>query len=187
MNRTEFINSYYKQYRLLEKRLIDISEYVEFSPKNYAVFSNQFVNIFLTICSEIDSLASEFCKMINDNNKKVFSGIINKIDIILTQYPHLRNWKVLTVFPFEIINFVPFAKFEANVSTWWTDYNAVKHGRTEKDENDRYNYQRANLKNVLFAMSALYILIKKMDEELSQEGTPNFNVTSELFDNKIYL
>ena len=42
--------------------------------------------------------------------------------------------------------------------TWWSDYNLVKHHRTEKDKNGKSYFSRANLKNVCESIAALYIL-----------------------------
>jgi hypothetical protein len=52
---SEFIKIYWLQYKLLEKRMIELSDYVSIDKKNYSTFSNQFIFLFLTICSEIDS------------------------------------------------------------------------------------------------------------------------------------
>lgn len=41
----EFIRVYWLQYKLLEKRMIELSDYVAVTPKNYATFSNHFFNI----------------------------------------------------------------------------------------------------------------------------------------------
>ena len=65
----EFLKVYWKQYVLLEKRMLDLSDYVAIHPKNYAVFSSHFISMYLTICSEIDSIADEFCKELNITEK----------------------------------------------------------------------------------------------------------------------
>lgn len=151
----EFLKIYWQQYLLLEKRMINLSDYVAISPKNYSTFSNQFISMYLTICSEIDSVADEFCKNLNINQKDRF-GINSKINI------------------------VPFAKFVDNKSAdWWQAYNNIKHKRTEKT-GEQYNYELANLKNVLYALSALYLLLYKMKEESSENSEIKFE--SELFD-----
>lgn len=45
----------------------------------------------------------------------------------------------------------------AKTPYWWTAYNQVKHERTSRCENKKINC-RANLKNVISAMAALFIL-----------------------------
>lgn len=181
MNKDDFIKIYCAQYKILEDRMIELSEYVTIDRSNYATFSLQLNTLFISICSELDSLAGEFCKIINENEKNIF-GIIKKIDIIVTKYPNLRNWRISTKYPYTTIDIVPFAKFEANTHSWWTDYNDVKHNRVEQDDNGRYNYQKANLKNVLHSIAALYALILKIKEELDIKDFP---LESRLFNTEI--
>ena len=171
MNIDDFIKIYCTQYKILEDKIIDLSEYITIDPLNYPTFSLQLNTLFILICSELDSLAGEFCKIINEDEKNVH-GIINKIDIIVTRFPNLRNCCVTTKYPYTKISLVPFTKFEANTHSWWSDYNDVKHNRSEKDENGRYNYQKANLKNILLSISALYVFIQKIGEEIYKEKFP---------------
>ena len=178
MNSDDFIRVYCAQYKILEDNVIELSKYVTIDPANYATFSLQLHTLFISICSELDSLAGEFCKMINEDEKNIF-GIINKIDTIVTKYPNLRNWRISTKYPYSSINLVPFAKFEANTPSWWTDYNDVKHNSTEKYAENRYNYQKATLKNVLYSIAALYLLLLKLTKVLNIEE--NF-LYSQLFE-----
>ncbi len=99
---------YWNQYSILEKRMVELSDYVMIHPKNYSTFSNQFIFMYLTICSEIDSLADDFCKELGVKDKERF-GINNKINNILEKYPRMNNWKCSTKFPYEPINLVPYA------------------------------------------------------------------------------
>ena len=70
-------------------------------------------------------------------------------------------------FPYGEIDLVPFKKFKDNKSSdWWKSYNSVKHNRTEKDESGIYHYQKANLKNILHALSALYLLINMVQKDM---------------------
>ena len=171
---------YRKQYKLIEKRFVDLSDYVWIHPQNYPTFSNQFINMFLSVCSEIDSLTNELCKETAPNEKKLF-GINNKMNLLIAVYPKLRSWRCKTKYPYEEINFVPFAKFdETEAADWWKAYNLVKHARTEKDESGLYNYQKANLKNIMYALSALFIILSKAHAEIGSES--EFNIESEIFE-----
>ncbi len=176
---TEFLKIYWQQYILLEKRMIELSDYVSIHPRNFSVFSNQFISMYLTICSEVDSVADEFCKMIGIEEKQRY-GINNKINIILNKYDNIRSWRCATKFPNEEINIVPFAKFSVDKSAdWWQAYNNVKHKRTELN-GQQYNYELANLKNILFALAALYLLLYKIREEAAKDFPLDFE--SQLFD-----
>mgnify|MGYP003300794966 CR=1 FL=1 len=80
MNKDDFIRVYCAQYKILEKQMISLSEYIAIDKSNYSTFSLQLNTLFISICSEIDSLSGEFCKLITGDNG---FGIINKIDIIV--------------------------------------------------------------------------------------------------------
>lgn len=84
MDMNEFIRVYWMQYKLLEKRMIELSDYVAVTPKNYARFSNHFISMYLTICSEIDSVADGLCDLLGVSAKERY-GINNKINVILNK------------------------------------------------------------------------------------------------------
>jgi hypothetical protein len=182
MDKTTFIRHYCANYKILENEVVKSSAYVSVEPTNYATFSANFIFLLLSICSEIDSVAGEYCKIISPASDNV-GGIINKIELIISKHPNLRNTRIVTKEPFEKQSFVPFVKLEKDSSSWWSDYNKIKHNRTEKDVNDRYNYQRANLKNVLYAIASLYILLFLIGNEFGFENTPPLD--SRLFEDYI--
>jgi hypothetical protein len=167
---------------MLENKVIESSAYVSIEPTNYATFSPNYVFLLLSICSEIDSVAGEYCKLISPDSNNV-GGIINKIELIISKHPNLRNKRIDTKDPFEKQSFVPLLKLEKESSSWWSDYNKIKHNRTDKDNNGRYNYQKANLKNVLYAIASLYILLFLLGKEYGFENTPPFD--SRLFEDNI--
>lgn len=178
---SEFIKIYWLQYKLLEKRMIELSDYVSIDKKNYSTFSNQFIFLFLTICSEIDSVADKLCSLLDISSKDRY-GINSKINNIIIKYNNLKNWKCNTKFPYDGINIVPFQKFDSenNISSdWWQAYNKVKHFRTDCIDG-MYNYELANLKNILYSLSALYLLICKIKNEFCSDSALNMN--SDLFD-----
>ncbi len=181
MTKDDFIKIYCAQYKILEDKMIDLSEYITIDKSNYPTFSLQLNALFILICNEIDSVAGEICKSINDDRKSIH-GIIKKIEVIVTKYPNLKNSHISTKYPHAKIDLVPFTKFEPNTHSWWTDYNDIKHNRAEQDEHGRYNFQKANLKNVLHSIAALYILIVKISQDLKIE---NFSLNSKLFNETV--
>ena len=48
MNRDEFLKVYWKQYRLLERDLIQTDDYVSIDKDNYTTFSSQYTKLLLT-------------------------------------------------------------------------------------------------------------------------------------------
>ncbi len=186
MNRDEFFNVYWKCYRLLERDLVQTDDYVSIDKDNYNTFSNQYLKLFITICSEIDSIAETLCREINNNNKPPY-GIKNKLVMLINEDSNLINYKVHTKYPYNIKNITPMIKFsEDSMSDWWNAYNDIKHRRYETNDAGRYNYTKANLKNVLYAMAALYILNCTLYERLKDSDENDFNpLDSILFDDRV--
>ena len=182
MDKITFVKHYCANYKILENKIIESSNFVNIDRTNYATFSANFIFLLLSICSEIDSVSAEYCKLIAPDSDN-FGGIINKIELIMSKHPNLRNKRIDTKEPFERQSFVPFAKLEKDNSSWWSDYNKIKHNRTEIDSNGRYNYQKANLKNVLHAIASLYILLFLIGQEYGYEHQPPLD--SKLFEDYI--
>lgn len=173
MMKKEFIKLYWRQYQMLEKNIIETDDYVSLDANNYGTFSAQYLKIFLTECSEIDSLAEQMRILIkeknpdNDINSKDIS-ILKKIAAVKVAFERLDRMTIVTKHPFEGIRNTPFAKFDEDSSdSWWQDYNHVKHNRSELiSGSNKYYYEKANLKNCLIALSALYLLCILMYELL---------------------
>lgn len=185
MTKDEFLKICWKQYRLLERDLIQTDDYVSIDKDNYDTFSSQYTKLLLTTCSEMDSIAELLCGMHED---KIPFGIKNKLDVLIEEYPNLKKYRVNTKYPYDIKNITPLAKFADSVSDWWQAYNDIKHRRVETNDAGRYNYTKANLKNVLHAMAALYILNRKLYDSLGDDGRPDKEVLiSNLFDDELIL
>jgi hypothetical protein len=185
MTKDEFLKVYWKQYRLLERDFIQTDDYVSIDKDNYNTFSNQYIKLLLTTCSEMDSIAELLCGIYK---VKIPFGIKNKLDVLVEKYPNLRKYRVNMKYPYDIKNITPMVKFADSVSDWWQAYNDIKHRRAEVNEAGRYNYTKANLKNVLYAMAALYILNRKFYDSLEDVVKPGEEVLiSNLFEGELML
>ena len=186
LDRDEFLKVYWKQYQLIERDLIQTDDYVSIVKENYGTFSNQYMKLLLVICSEMDSIAEVLCRMRED---KVPFGIVNKLNALTEEYPNLKNYRVCTKYPYDIMHFVPMAKFsDTSVSDWWQAYNDIKHRRMETNDAGRSNYTKANLKSVLHAMAALYILNRTLYDSLEDNGkTSDEILISGLFENELII
>ena len=102
---------YERAYRILEKDLVELSEYVAISKSNYATFSDRLTIFFISVCSEVDSIADELCKELGADEKARY-GINNKVEILLKEYKDVHNWICITRLPYEQIKVVPFANFK---------------------------------------------------------------------------
>jgi len=169
MNREQFIKLYWRQYLSIEKDFLKTEEYVSIDKKNYSTFSNAYSKLFLTICSEIDSLSVEFSQMVkNDYDTESdikANNIIKRIDTIKTAYPRINTYRVITKKEYDELSFAPFAKLSKdNMSDWWHDYNEFKHRRTGKTATGQPFYEKACLKNVITSLAALYLLCYLADK-----------------------
>lgn len=143
-----FSKIFWKQYLLLEKDFLETDEFVTIDKSNFKTFSSRYTYLFLNICSEIDSIAEEYCKVVKAPSK--VKNILQKMTVIVNDDPKIKDQRVSTKYPYEIINFVPFAGFDSeSAAGWWQDYNLVKHFRADVPEKGIPNYQRAHLKNVM--------------------------------------
>ncbi len=168
MNREQFIKLYWRQYLSIEKDFLETDEYVSIDKKNYSTFSNAYAKLFLTICAEIDSLSVEFSQMVKkdyDTESDIkANNIIKRIDTIKTAYPDINSYGIDTKYPYNKLHFVPYAKLSKdNLSDWWHDYNEFKHRRTSTTSSGQPFYEKACLKNVITALSGLYLLCFLVD------------------------
>ena len=111
MTPQSFSKIFWKQYLLLEKDFIETDEFVTISKANSDTFSSRYTYLFLNICSEIDSIAEEYCKVVKAPSK--VKNILQKMAVIVNDDPKIKDQRVSTKYPYEIINFVPFAGFDS--------------------------------------------------------------------------
>lgn len=131
----------------------------------YKTFSSRYTYLFLNICSEIDSLAEEYCKVLGRKPKT----IVAKIKAIVMDTPRIKNERAITKYPYELIKLAPFQAFDDKVAAeWWRNYNLVKHARADEPSDSIPNSQLANLKSVLWGLAALYILCQNLYKLLGE-------------------
>jgi len=133
----------------LEKDLENLSRYVEFCQLNFKCHSLEMVRILLAAASEVDVIAKQLCQKLNPGS--MADNIHQYRNEIKTVYPKLPNFKI--TIPRFGLNLTPWSDWNQNsgVPFWWTAYNKVKHHRDT-------DFDRANLKNVLNAVSGLFVI-----------------------------
>lgn len=67
---SSFEKYYVVDFNALEEEFLGTDKYVSIDKKNYKTFSSKYMQLFLSICSGIDSLAEEFCSALDDRNGK---------------------------------------------------------------------------------------------------------------------
>lgn len=150
MTRDEFMQDIWSYYVMLESDFVKTTKYIELCQANGSTFSKEYYKQYQAICSEIEMMFKKICGYDDPEERHYISEYAK---IILKKYPDIISWKI-DVFYSDIILF-PFGywdKAKASQSLfWWNSYNNVKHNRSLKIE-------EANMKNVLNALGALYLL-----------------------------
>ena len=174
MANKQIIREYWNYYLDLENQFEQSRRYISFDAANYSTYSVEYIQLLQAICSEIDVVG----KVIAQHNNK---------DFIVDNHTNITKWgfevqkcfeglDLKTIYFDNAIEIVPFNKWKYKKGTtkkkpivyfddtyktpqWWLDYNSVKHARTSIDDNEQIkNYKKANLRNVIYALGALYIL-----------------------------
>jgi hypothetical protein len=140
-------NLHWNYFLALEADAIHASRFVEYSPKNYQTFSIEFAHLLMSAAQEVDVLLKQICAKHGDSSERE-PGYRN---FFTSKFPKIGEVKVSL--SSHGIDFVPFAGwFQSPPTTpsWWTANNKIKHERHTE-------FERANLENILFALSALLI------------------------------
>jgi hypothetical protein len=188
---SDFNDKFWKYYLVLEKNVLETEQYITFDRDNYKCFSNEYIKIFQAICSEIDVVAKDYCEYVlgrplilrNECNIEFYKKIIMQNQKYLPRYT--VHSKIIKEF-----NYKPWISFGENKNPiWWKHYNSLKHRRTGttnfKDIQNKNkfieNYKLANLENVLYALSALFLLENFYHVEL-RVGEKNLEYITHTFD-----
>lgn len=143
-------NIHWDYYIALEQDLENLSRYIEFEESNFSTYSIELTRLLIAIGSEVDVVAKELCCLLASKSK---CGNINQYRKQLEI--HIPDISSINVFSEKYrLNFIPWSSWKEGDDvnpSWWKSHNDVKHGRGEY-------YKKANLKNVLEAMSGLLIV-----------------------------
>lgn len=171
MDREEFLNTYWRYYESLESDFRNTIRYVSLDEDNYNTYSIEYARLLQAICSEIDVIFKDLCN-IKDGKIGEYAKIIEdkytdfKISVICLKMYH-RGFEIK-----------PFCGWDKdNPPVWWTAYNKIKHHRKEQ-------MKKANLENVLYSLSALFLLENYLLSKVISEGNEKFTCVdypSELF------
>lgn len=150
--RTPEAKRYLQSFEILKRDLQLLFEFIEPCPDNYLAYSLRTFELLLRACTEIESN----CKHILLTNKHD----IDHVNIL--RFADLNGPMRLSEFVVccPAIDFEVFSPFESfgdternhRSPTWYRAYNEVKHDRAN-------NFSRANLKNVIEAIGAVYVIL----------------------------
>lgn len=158
MDKNEFVKYYWKHYKFLEKQFLDTERYVAIEKDNYAVYSNEFLNLFVLICNEFDAITAEYCNSIKESARPL--NMVEKNELLCKNIKGFKDLSIRTKSKYDSIKILPFSKYKKDMTyEWWQSYNLVKHKRSNIDSDTKKpNYYKANLKNVLF-QTQMYLTI----------------------------
>ncbi|WP_180029032.1 hypothetical protein [Acinetobacter sp. YH16032] len=142
-------DNYWNRFLHIEKKLKEFSTHVDFDIRNNETFSIEIMNLYLTICSEIEAIFKACTSNISNSfNFRDFREYYKEE----TQLQSLSLLKSDVKIKYTSLKFTPFDKIDSDETIlWWNHHNKIKHDR-------EINRNLANLKNLLNSASALFLL-----------------------------
>ena len=197
-NKDEFRKIYIGRYQILEEDFRATTRYVTLDEiNNFDTYSNAFLNLLLSIGSEIDVLKDYLAALCEPNSKDSANIVIIK------NYPNIKQIELIIEGTIEKNPIKPWNY--PKEPDWWTVYNETKHNRTktikqcENDKNielgrlnnsnqkptpftysfindndkDKEWYQFANQRYVLYALGGLFILENLIYKKIQDSDKEN--------------
>jgi len=140
------LDNIWEYYLVLENDLLATTRYVE--PNQLETFSFEYQKIIVLGCCEVEAVFKLLCPEMEKDKKN--KNVNDYREVVLGKFPKICECEVsisrakLTIKPFE--------DWQNTSLSWWQAYQKVKHNRTN-------HFTHANLKNALYTLSALQILI----------------------------
>lgn len=147
---SQFIETYWNYYLLLEEKFLNTLKYVELHENNFDTYSNEYASLICTIGAELDSVFKAFCCF----KQTDYKTIKDYGNYIKTHYPRVLTLQVKVREKGILISPLDIKQNVINNSKtlfWWQAYDNIKHSRS-KNEKD------GNLRNTLYLLATLYLL-----------------------------
>lgn len=169
ISKDDFNFKYWRYYLLLEKRFIDTLDYATLAIENYRTFSDEYSLLIQAIGAELDNVFKTYCHFASSEKK----NIGDYANYILAHYPNITMQKIrIPEFRIDIQPFLGWDITRPKQSLqWWTSFDNIKHSRTD-------NRSEANQENVLNILGALFLIERKMLQEIVVgDGTQRITVS----------
>lgn len=155
MTQEEFISKVWGYYIMLENSFINTFQYVEPVEDNNYIYSKEYSKLLLSICSEVDIICKELCKLIENKDSDAVSDYnIDNYRNVISKYNNFLKESCTCLVNHEVLE--PWSSWEdVKNPSWWKDYNKLKHDRLAKE-----NYKLGNFINVKNSLAGLYILCR---------------------------
>jgi hypothetical protein len=170
------MNIFFPIYQKLESELVDLSFYIAFTESNLQTYSIKIADLLLRTVSECENIMSAICKREGIQFRRSFVKFQEYLDKLNQIY--MLNAKIVHFIykNADVVNCIsktPFYQEEEtlnrNITDWYNAYNKIKHDRVD-------NFEKANLKNLIEAMSGLFLLnIIHADEEFIETENRDFS------------
>lgn len=193
----ECIDNYWKYYQKLENDLIATEQYLSIDNDNKKGFSIAYLQLYLSIGSEVDVIAKRLSKECNESFsgdkiqeycKEITSSLPNfkkeEIYLLFRNYDSIIPWNTWEYSEITDINGKRSIRSKDSPS-WWKNYNKIKHdrmGAISKDKPDKKYYQLANQENILGALSGLYLLEMYLYTEVLKKYKSIYSMPINKFD-----
>jgi hypothetical protein len=144
-----------------EEDLLKLSRYVEFDKRNYNCFSVEMARLLMAAAAEVEVVCKQLCLAVNPASR---ASVINQYrDEIVRAFPMIPAFEV--IIPRYGLRLKPWANWRRpnKPPLWWTAYNKTKHHRHTE-------YHKACLKNVLNAVSGLFVICLYLYKEKAELG-----------------
>jgi hypothetical protein len=149
MIQTNPSNQYWNYFLALEDDVKKIGRFIEVNEDNLQVYSIELARILLSASSEVDVLLKQLCFYLDDSKTPKDINAYKKI--IKEKLPEFINEPVFVYrYGFQINPWGDWNK--GDNPDWWSSHNKVKHLR-------HIHFNKANVENVLKAMSGLLICV----------------------------
>lgn len=171
---SKFVSSYWNYYLELEEAFKQTQKYVALDRHNDCTYSVEYLRQIQAVCSEIDVVAKDVAEHFEPGFSKSKSQYIGHWGcVICNNMPELTKTRVYfsedyVVEPWENFGYMKYYDKKGvmrykllpgcNTPSWWSDYNKIKHKRTSTSEDGEINFVKANFKNMVLSLAALFSL-----------------------------
>lgn len=169
-----FVSSYWNYYLELEEAFRQTQKYVAFDRHNDRTYSAEYLKLIQAVCSEIDVVAKDVAEYFEPDFSKSKSQHIGHWGYVISNnMPEITKTRVCfseayVVKPWENFGYMKYYDNKGvvrykllpdrNTPSWWSDYNKIKHKRTSRSKDGEINFVKANLKNMVLSLAALFLL-----------------------------
>lgn len=149
-------NHYWFKYKDLENKVIELSYMTHFNDDQLKVYSFHIADLILQIASEYESMIVDLFQVSPIKNKKA-ATLGEKLLCIAKEF-ELEKKELRVIHPNMYFKhrlnsfYAPLGYKDGGEDDIYKNYNSIKHHRTK-------NLKKANIKNLILALSALYVLL----------------------------